>query len=57
MTTTSERGRIFSRRIQIGFYAIAVIFNLCLIAQVLTVGVAYFADPIWWEVHVWLVRE
>jgi Family of unknown function (DUF6220) len=56
MTTTSERGRIFSRWMQAVFYAIAIIFNLCLIAQVLTVGAAYFADPIWWEVHVWLVR-
>jgi Family of unknown function (DUF6220) len=56
MTITSERGRISSRWMQIGFYATAIIFNLCLIAQVLTVGVAYFADPIWWEIHVWLVR-
>lgn len=41
---------------QIGFYGTAIIFNLCLIAQVITVGVAYFADPAWWTVHVWLVR-
>lgn len=41
---------------QIGFYGVAVFFNLCLIAQVLTVGVAYFSDPGWWNVHVWLVR-
>lgn len=41
---------------QLGFYGVAVLFNLCLIAQVLTVGVAYFNDPAWWTVHVWLVR-
>lgn len=41
---------------QLGFYGVAVLFNLCLIAQVFTVGVAYFDDPAWWTVHVWLVR-
>ena len=41
---------------KIGFYAIAVLFNLCLIAQLLTVGIAYFNDPSWWNVHVLLVR-
>lgn len=45
-----------NRWIQLGFYGVAVLFNLCLIAQVLTVGVAYFSDPAWWNVHVWLVR-
>ncbi|MBD2257804.1 DUF6220 domain-containing protein [Pseudanabaena sp. FACHB-2040] len=39
-----------------GFYATSVVFNVCLIAQVLTVGIAYFTDPAWWNVHVWLVR-
>ncbi len=29
---------------QIGFYAVSVVFNLCLIAQLLTVGVAYFLN-------------
>ena len=38
------------------FYATSIIFNVCLIAQVLTVGVAYFTDPAWWSIHVWLVR-
>jgi hypothetical protein len=38
------------------FYAISILFNVCLIAQVLTVGVAYFSDPGWWNMHVWLVR-
>jgi hypothetical protein len=41
---------------QTSFYATSVVFNLCLIVQVLTVGVAYFIDPTWWAVHVWLVR-
>ena len=27
-----------------------------LIAQLLTVGVAYFNNPAWWDIHVWLVR-
>ncbi|MEO1593169.1 MAG: DUF6220 domain-containing protein [Cyanobacteria bacterium J06632_22] len=38
------------------FYAAATIFNLCLIAQVLTVGVAYFSDPTWWTIHGRLVQ-
>lgn len=41
---------------QLGFYGVAVLFNLCLIVQVFTVGVAYFNNPTWWTVHVWLVR-
>jgi hypothetical protein len=39
-----------------GFYAIAVLFNLCLVVQVLTVGLAYFDDSAWWNTHIWLVR-
>ena len=39
-----------------GFYAASIFFNVCLIAQVLTVGVAYFTDPTWWKIHVLLVR-
>lgn len=42
--------------VQIGFYVTSIVFNLCLIAQLLTVGVAYFHDPTWWNIHVWLVR-
>lgn len=45
-----------SNGVKIGFYVISIVFNVCLIAQVLTVGVAYFSDPAWWTVHVWLVR-
>lgn len=40
----------------IGFYVLAVLFNLCLVAQVLTAGLAYFDNPAWWNTHVWLVR-
>ena len=42
--------------VQVGFYATSIIFNLCLIAQLLTVGVVYFNDPAWWDIHIWLVR-
>lgn len=38
------------------YYAAVVFFNLCLTAQVLTVGLAYFYNPTWWNLHVWLVR-
>lgn len=40
-----------------GFYLLVVFFNLCLNLQVLTVGLAYFYNPEWWNVHVWLVRS
>ncbi|MBD2067498.1 hypothetical protein H6F93_08130 [Leptolyngbya sp. FACHB-671] len=40
----------------LGFFILVVIFNLCLNAQVLTVGLAYFYHPEWWKIHVWLVR-
>lgn len=40
-----------------GFYIVAVLFNLCLVAQVLTVGLAYFDNSSWWNAHVWLVRS
>jgi len=58
MTTNSEIDcdRTCPRWMQIGFYATSIVFNLCLIAQVLTVGVAYFENPAWWDIHVWLVR-
>lgn len=38
------------------FFAAAILFNLCLAIQVLTVGLAYFYDSHWWTIHVWLVR-
>jgi len=44
------------RKFQIGFYLVATLFTLCLIAQVLTVGLAFFYNPEWWNIHVWLVR-
>ncbi len=58
MTTNSEidSDRTPTHWMQIGFYVASIVFNLCLIAQVLTVGVAYFNDPSWWGIHVWLVR-
>jgi Family of unknown function (DUF6220) len=40
----------------LGFYAVGILFNLCLAAQLLTVGLAYFSDPAWWVLHIWLVR-
>lgn len=56
MTITSEIDRTPTHWVQIGFYTISILFNLCLICQLLTVGVAYFNDPTWWNIHVWLVR-
>jgi len=41
----------------IGFYIVAVLFNLCLVVQVMTVGFAYFDHPAWWGTHVWLARS
>jgi hypothetical protein len=41
---------------QSGFYAVSIVFNVCLIGQLLTVGFAYFNNPAWWDIHVWLVR-
>ncbi len=52
MTTNPETDGAFPSWVQISFYATAIVFNLCLIAQVLTVGVAYFTDSTWWAVHV-----
>ena len=58
MTTCSEIGRDLTpaRGILISFYVTSIIFNVCLIAQLLTVGIAYFNNPAWWNIHVWLVR-
>lgn len=51
-----DRDRTTTHWMQIGFYATSIVFNVCLIAQLLTVGVAYFNDQAWWVIHVWLVR-
>ncbi|MEG3931198.1 MULTISPECIES: DUF6220 domain-containing protein [unclassified Microcoleus] len=58
MTTSLEiePDRTPTRGILISFYVTSIIFNVCLIAQLLTVGVAYFNNPAWWNIHVWLVR-
>lgn len=58
MTINSEidRAQASIRWMQLGFYATSVVFNVCLIAQLLTVGFAYFNNPAWWDIHVWLVR-
>lgn len=52
----SEQTKLSGRLIQKGFLAISVLFNLCLIAQLLTVGLAVFDDPTWWNIHILLVR-
>jgi hypothetical protein len=52
----SEQAKPSKRWIQKGFLAITVLFNLCLIGQLLTVGLAIFEDPTWWKIHVLLVR-
>jgi hypothetical protein len=44
------------RWISVMFYVIAITFNLCLVAQLLTVGIAYFDNPAWWNIHIGLVR-
>lgn len=56
MTTNSEIDSASLGWSSSGFYATAIVFNLCLIAQLLTVGVAYFNNSAWWSIHVWLVR-
>ncbi len=53
---TTDTDRTTSHWTQIGFYATSIAFNVGLIAQLLTVGVAYFDNPAWWNIHVWLVR-
>ncbi|MEM1367112.1 MAG: DUF6220 domain-containing protein [Cyanobacteria bacterium P01_H01_bin.15] len=56
MSTTKKIEHTDSDWRQVGFYGISIAFNLCLVAQVLSVGVAFFRDPSWWGIHVWLVR-
>ncbi|MBD1835162.1 hypothetical protein H6F61_21340 [Cyanobacteria bacterium FACHB-472] len=56
MTINPEIERAGRSAMQVGFYVTSVVFNLCLITQLLTVGIAYFISPAWWNIHVWLVR-
>ncbi len=56
MTINPEIDRADRSAMQVGFYGTSVVFNLCLITQLLTVGIAYFISPAWWNIHVWLVR-
>jgi hypothetical protein len=56
MTINLESDRALDRLMSRSFFVTSVVFNLCLIAQLLTVGVAYFVDPAWWDIHIWLVR-
>jgi hypothetical protein len=56
MTINPEIDRADRSAMQAGFYGTSVVFNLCLITQLLTVGIAYFISPAWWNIHVWLVR-
>ena len=55
-TPETEYGTAATSWVKLGFYATSILFNLCLVTQVLTIGVAYFTDPAWWNIHVWLVR-
>lgn len=52
----TDRTQCLSQPVVISFCILAVLFNLCLAAQLLTVGLAYFDNPIWWNSHIWLVR-
>jgi hypothetical protein len=56
ISSSSEQAPTSGHQSHIGFYVVAVLFNLCLVAQVLTVGLAYFYNPEYWKLHVWLVR-
>jgi hypothetical protein len=56
MTINPEIDHADRSTMPVGFYATSVVFNLCLITQLLTVGIAYFINPAWWNIHVWLVR-
>ncbi|MCL1469889.1 DUF6220 domain-containing protein [Argonema antarcticum] len=55
-SSSSDGVQASERQSQMFFYIVAVLFNLCSIAQVLTVGLAHFYNPEWWNTHVWLVR-
>ncbi|MDY6937397.1 MAG: DUF6220 domain-containing protein [Cyanobacteriota bacterium] len=40
-----------------GFYILAILFNLCLGVQLLTVGLALFQSADWWQTHLWFARK
>ena len=48
----ADRVREPARWAQIGFLAIAVLFNLCLVDKLLAVGLAIIQNPVWWNTHV-----
>ncbi len=52
----TEQNQFLSKSAAVSFCIIAVLFNICLIIQLLTVGLAYFSNPNYWRIHVWLVR-
>ena len=56
ITSSSDSVQSSANWSQLWFSHVATLFNLCLVAQVLTVGLAYFYNPEWWNAHVWLVR-
>jgi len=56
ITSSSDSVQTSTNWSQLWFSYVASLFNLCLVAQVLTVGLAYFYKAEWWNVHVWLVR-
>ncbi len=56
ISSSSDQVPTAGQQTYIGFYIAAVLFNLCLVAQVLTVGLAYFYNPEWWNLHIGFVR-
>ena len=44
ITSENDRDINVANWVRVGFYTTAIPFNFCLIAQILTVGVAYFTD-------------
>lgn len=54
---SSEHKQSSKPWIRIGFLAIAILFNICLVAQLLTVRLAVFYDPTWWSIRVWSIRS
>ncbi|AFY32223.1 DUF6220 domain-containing protein [Calothrix sp. PCC 7507] len=48
--------QISRRWIQISFFIAVVFFNLCLVIQIFSVGMAYFYNSDWWKLHICLVR-